>query len=91
MADFLVKRGGPTLITLVTPTEKGRACVHLPVTPHARAGRISVPDAHVAFIAPEHAKHLVRLASDAPELPATEAKTIPATPASKTRAEKIAG
>ena len=85
MTDFLVKRGGPARITLVIPTDKGRATVSLPVAPHGQGGRISIPDEHVARIDPKHARHMVQLApveiEVAPEHSAEEERTRPDLPA----------
>lgn len=72
MADFLVKRGGPARVTLVIPTDKGRATVSLPVTPHGQGGRVSVPDEHAGNIDPKHARYMVRLAPAEPAEPEVE-------------------
>ena len=94
MAEFLVKRGGPSSVRLIVPTAKGKATVSLKVRPHGAAGRITIPDAQVDHIDPAHARHMVRLAPVAPDEPEVtttetpagdelsheESPTIPATP-----------
>jgi hypothetical protein len=94
MAEFLVKRTGPARVTLVIPTDKGRACVHLTPEKHGAGRRLSVPDEHADKIDPRHARHLVRLnkpapADDEPELDVEEHPTTPATPDSIRHAAKI--
>jgi hypothetical protein len=82
MATFLVKPRGPAHVTLVIPTDKGRATVKLPVTPHGPAGRIVLSDKHVDFIDPAHARHMIRLDEPAPAAPApAEEPTRPDLPA----------
>lgn len=90
MATFLVKRTGPAHVTLIIPTDKGRATVTIPVEKHGAGRRVSVPDEHVDGIDPKHAKHLVRLDEpSSPGLGAEERPTSPATPDSIARVIKV--
>lgn len=88
MAEFLVRNGGPEAVLVTAKAAKGTASVSFKVRPHGVGRRVTIPDAHVGAIKPEHARFLVRLnaprvAAPAPSTPPNapdEQPTMPATP-----------
>lgn len=90
MAEFLVRRGCPDVVTLSVKAPKGVAAVAVKVRSNGTVRKVTIPDALVASIPAHLASQLVRLdqpapagvapESEPPSSGADEQPTMPATP-----------